>query len=132
MENAGNGLFSKIFIPKKTPIGFYFGVPMTEDEYDMNKDHVGLSSSYSIMYRKTVLDATDKDGQPFTGKDGGFYCPFHFMNEDVKRGNVAFVEGRVINQVICVAFKNVNPGDELFVYYGDEVDRNKWNRSNPI
>ncbi|KAI8048081.1 hypothetical protein BDF22DRAFT_747043 [Syncephalis plumigaleata] len=127
IPNAGRGLFAARHLPPWTPIGFYFGVPMTEDEFDMMKDGVGLSSHYSIMYRRTVLDATDDQGQPWTDADalanGGMYCPFHFMNEDVMRGNVAFLEGSEVNQVICMTTKPILKDEELFAYYGGEVDR---------
>ncbi|KAJ1971138.1 hypothetical protein H4R35_005445 [Dimargaris xerosporica] len=126
IPNAGNGLFAARDIPMYTPLGFYFGVPMTEDEFDSLKDHVGIASHYSIMYRRTVLDATDEQGQPFTDPNGPLYCPFHFMNESIGRGNVAFLEGHVVNQVICMTTKNVKAGQELFVYYGSEVDRDHW------
>src|SRR6266511_2624551 len=34
IPNAGNGLFAKRNLPMGTPLGFYFGVPMMEDEFD--------------------------------------------------------------------------------------------------
>ncbi|KAJ1968404.1 hypothetical protein H4R34_006273, partial [Dimargaris verticillata] len=131
IPDAGDGLFAVRDIPMYTPLGFYFGVPMTEDEFDSLKDHVGIASHYSIMYRRTVLDATDEHGQPFTDPNGPLYCPFHFMNERIGRGNVAFLEGHVVNQVICMTTKNVKAGQELFVYYGSEVDRDHWSSKIP-
>ncbi|KAJ1927828.1 hypothetical protein IWQ60_002593 [Tieghemiomyces parasiticus] len=131
IPGAGNGLFAARDLPAYTPLGFYFGVPMTEDEFDSLKDHVGLASHYSIMYRRTVLDATDPEGQPFTDPDGPLYCPFHFMNEKLGHGNVAFLEGHVVNQVICMTTKKVRKGTELFVYYGSEVDREHWSSMMP-
>jgi hypothetical protein len=133
IPNAGRGLFAARALPSWTPIGFYFGVPMNEDEFDALKDGVGLASHYSIMYRRTVLDATDEDGQPWTDPNalanGGMYCPFHFMNEDVTRGNVAFIEGSDVNQVICMTTQPVRKGEELFAYYGNEVDRHWTNEA---
>ncbi|KAI8150088.1 hypothetical protein BJV82DRAFT_503361 [Fennellomyces sp. T-0311] len=121
---AGKGLFATRKIPYNTPLGFYFGVPMTEDEYDSLKDNVGRASEYTIMYRRTVLDATDEDGQPFTDPDGEMFCPFHFMNEtNEKQANILFIEGAVVNQVICWTKRDIEPGEELFVWYGRDVDR---------
>lgn len=125
ISGAGKGLFAKVDLPAGTPLGFYFGVPMTENEFDSLKDGVGLASQYSIMYRRTVLDATDEQGQPFTDPNGALYCPFHFMNEDPD-GNVSFITGSVANQVICTTNRDVKVGDELLVYYGREMDRH-WN-----
>ncbi|KAJ2453142.1 hypothetical protein GGF42_003875 [Coemansia sp. RSA 2424] len=128
IPNAGNGLFAVCDLPGGIPLGFYFGVPMTEDEFDSLKEKVGLASHYSIMYRKTVLDATDKDGMPYTDPDGPLYCPFHFMNEDREgqRYNITFLEGVKVNQIICLTSRAIKCGEELFVSYGDEVDRSHW------
>ncbi|KAJ2743935.1 hypothetical protein GGI20_003373 [Coemansia sp. BCRC 34301] len=128
IPNAGNGLFAVCDLPGGIPLGFYFGVPMTEDEFDSLKEKVGLASHYSIMYRKTVLDATDKDGMPYTDPNGPLYCPFHFMNEDREgqRYNITFLEGVKVNQIICLTSRAIKRGEELFVSYGDEVDRSHW------
>ncbi|KAF9175311.1 hypothetical protein BGX20_006836 [Mortierella sp. AD010] len=122
IPNSGNGLFAKIDLPASTPLGFYFGVPMTENEFDSLKDGVGVASHYSIMYRRTVLDATDENGMPYNDPNGRLYCPFHFMNED-PNGNITFITGSVVNQVICQTNRDVKAGEELFVFYGKEVDR---------
>lgn len=122
IPNSGNGLFAKIDLPASTPLGFYFGVPMTENEFDSLKDGVGVASHYSIMYRRTVLDATDEKGMPYSDPNGRLYCPFHFMNEDPS-GNISFITGSVVNQVICTTSRDVKAGEELFVFYGKEVDR---------
>ncbi|KAJ1943640.1 hypothetical protein FBU59_002848 [Linderina macrospora] len=128
IPHAGNGLFAARDLPGGIPLGFYFGVPMTEDEYDSLKDTVGMASHYSIMYRKTVLDATDTHGMPYTDPAGRLYCPFHFMNEDRegKKCNIAFLEGVKVNQIICLTTRSIKQGEELFVSYGEEVDRSKW------
>ncbi|GJJ73867.1 hypothetical protein EMPS_06225 [Entomortierella parvispora] len=122
IPNAGMGLFAVKDLPAGTPLGFYFGVPMTENEFDSLKDGVGQASQYSIMYRRTVLDATDESGQPYTDPLGRLYCPFHFMNED-PNGSVSFITGSVVNQVICTTNRDVKANEELFVFYGKEMDR---------
>ncbi|KAI8598477.1 hypothetical protein EDD21DRAFT_340987 [Dissophora ornata] len=122
IPNSGNGLFAKVDLPASTPLGFYFGVPMTENEFDSLKDGLGVASHYSIMYRRTVLDATDENGMPYSDPNGRLYCPFHFMNEDPS-GNITFITGSVVNQVICQTNRDVKAGEELFVFYGKEVDR---------
>jgi len=122
LPGAGNGLFAKMDLPVGTPLGFYFGVPMTENEFDSLKDGVGLASHYSIMYRRTVLDATDEQGQSFTDPKGPLYCPFHFMNED-SDGNVSFITGSIANQVVCTTNRDIQAGEELLVFYSREIDR---------
>ncbi|KAG0365955.1 hypothetical protein BGZ54_006003, partial [Gamsiella multidivaricata] len=125
IPNAGNGLFAKTDLPAGTPLGFYFGVPLTENEFDSLKDGVGLASQYSVMYRRTVLDATDDDGQPYTDPNGPVYCPFHFMNEDPD-GNVSFITGSVVNQVICTTNRDIKAGEELLVFFGREMVDRSW------
>ncbi|KAJ2635495.1 hypothetical protein GGF40_003571 [Coemansia sp. RSA 1286] len=131
IPNAGNGLFAVRDLPAGIPLGFYFGVPMTEDEFDSLKENIGLSSHYSIMYRRTVLDATDDNGQPYTDPNGPLYCPFHFMNEDRegKKCNIVFLEGVKVNQIICLTNRKIRSGEELFVSYGTEVDRSHWDHT---
>ncbi|CAG8483405.1 15911_t:CDS:2, partial [Acaulospora colombiana] len=128
IPNAGNGLFAKRNLPMATPLGFYFGVPMMEDEFDQVKDKVGRASHYSMRYKHTILDATDENGEPFTDPKGVPYCPFHFMNED-PFGNMVFLEGNEVNQVICWTKRDIKKGEELFVYYGGEVDRGHWGQA---
>ncbi|CAG8570389.1 8840_t:CDS:2 [Diversispora eburnea] len=128
IPNAGNGLFAKRNLPMATPLGFYFGVPMMEDEFDQVKDKVGKASHYSMRYKHTILDATDEFGEPFTNPKGKIHCPFHFMNED-PFGNMVFLEGSEVNQVICWTKRDIKKGEELFVYYGGEVDREHWGQA---
>ncbi|KAJ1554005.1 hypothetical protein HK096_005388 [Nowakowskiella sp. JEL0078] len=127
--NAGRGLFAKRKIPKYTVIGYYFGVPMTEDEFDAIKDHVGMASHYSHRFRNTVLDATDNEGNPFLeNHPSGLYCPFHFMNDSGISINVMFLEGHLVNQIECVTSRDVEEGEELCANYGNEVEREKWKK----
>ena len=125
IPGGGNGLFATRRLPYNTPIGFYFGVPMSEDEFDALKDRVGRSSEYSIMYRRTVLDATDASGEPVLDTDSPRFCPFHFMNEtgSQKTASVAFVEGALVNQIICWTKKVIEKDEELLVWYGKDVHR---------
>ncbi|KAG9289157.1 hypothetical protein G9A89_022466 [Geosiphon pyriformis] len=125
IPNAGRGLFATRNLPMTTPLGFYFGVPTLEHEFDLYKDNVGKASHYSMRYRHTILDATDAKGEPFTDPNGKIFCPFHFMNED-PFGNMVFLEGNEVNQVICWTKRDILKGEELFVYYGGEVDRGHW------
>ncbi|KAI8093779.1 uncharacterized protein BX664DRAFT_330549 [Halteromyces radiatus] len=135
IPNAGQGLFATRKLPYNSPLGFYFGVPMTEFEFDSLKEHVGRASEYSIMYRKTVLDATDETGEPYLSKTeeeekimavpDQRLCPFHYMNEanDQELANIIFVEGTVVNQIICWTRRDIEPGEELLVWYGADVNR---------
>ncbi|CAI2183050.1 11966_t:CDS:2 [Funneliformis geosporum] len=128
IHNAGNGLFATRNLPMATPLGFYFGVPMMEDEFDTVKDQIGRASHYSMRYKHTILDATDENGEPYKDPSGPIFCPFHFMNED-PFGNMVFLEGGEVNQVICWTKRDIRKGEELFVYYGGDVDREHWGQA---
>ncbi|KAJ3154539.1 Histone-lysine N-methyltransferase setd7 [Geranomyces michiganensis] len=123
IPNAGRGVFAKRFIPAITEVGFYFGVPMTEDEFDSLKGTVGVSNAYAHRYRLTVIDGTNDEGQPYPVDNPHFYCPFHFVNEDARRANMLFYAGPQVNQIICITTKDIQPGEELFVNYGTAVER---------
>lgn len=141
IPNAGKGLFAKIDLPAGTPLGFYFGMPMSENEFDSLKEGVGAASQYAIMYRRTVLDATDEQGVPFklngttlpwaqqqqivvAGQVEGqeLLCPFYVLNEDLD-GNVSLITGSVVNQVICTTNRDVKKGEELVVFFARDSER---------
>lgn len=141
IPNAGRGVFAKRKVPRHAILGYYFGVPLTEDEFDCLKEKVGQASQYAvgllretlmadskwfprtkIRYKFTVLDATDENGEPFAET----VCPFHFINEDCSRVNVAFREGAQVNQIYVLATRDIEADDEIFVSYGTEVDRTTW------
>ena len=102
-------------IPNNTPLGFYFGVPMTTDEFDSLKEDVGNAEAYSVKYKgKTVLDPTDDEGQLYD-KDV-IYCPFHYMRKSssVSQGaNTYLLDGPVLNQIICWTRRDIDEGEEL-------------------
>ncbi|KAJ3130385.1 hypothetical protein HK098_002614 [Nowakowskiella sp. JEL0407] len=127
IPNAGRGLFAKRRIPRGVILGYYFGVPMTEDEFDAIKDNVGVASHYSHRYRNFVLDATDENGNPFMeNHPSGLFCPFHFMNDNGLNANMIFLEGKIVNQVECMTIRNIEPGEELCANYGNEIEKEKW------
>ncbi|KAK5816306.1 hypothetical protein F5H01DRAFT_278037 [Linnemannia elongata] len=125
IPNAGKGLFAKIDLSAGTPLGFYFGMPMSENEFDSLKEGVGAASQYAIMYRRTVLDATDEQGQLVVDgqiKGQELLCPFYVLNEDLD-GNVSLITGSVANQVICTTNRDVKEGDELVVFFARDSER---------
>ncbi|KAI9282353.1 hypothetical protein BY458DRAFT_497929 [Sporodiniella umbellata] len=133
IPQAGLGLFAKRRLPANAPIGFYFGVPMSEDEYDSLKERVGRASDYAIMYRRTVLDATDATGEPIVDESHPRYCPFHFMNEAAAdQANIVFLEGAQVNQVICWTQGIIEPDQELLVWYGKDVHRHWHGKPEPL
>ncbi|KAI7899368.1 uncharacterized protein BX663DRAFT_555004 [Cokeromyces recurvatus] len=115
-------LSAKRFLPKNIPLGFYFGVPMTEDEFDSLK-----GDANAMLYRKTVLDPTDDHGKLYFYPNGDPLCPFHCIRECLRRdeANVIFYEGHVVNQVICWTKRDIFPGEELLVYLPRQMNQLK-------
>ncbi|KAG2228039.1 hypothetical protein INT45_012063 [Circinella minor] len=104
-------------IPKGTPLGFYFGVPMTTDEFDSLKEGVGNAEAFSVKYKgKTVLDPTNDQGQLYD-KDI-IYCPFHYMRKSSsvsQNANTYLLDGPVLNQIICWTQRDIDEGEELIL-----------------
>jgi hypothetical protein len=124
-------LYATRSLPENTPLGYYFGVPMTEDEFDCIKDGVGQASKYAMMYQHTVLDATDNEGAIYTIPGQSIpLCPFHYIQDtlDPERANIVFLEGMVSNQIICWTKRAIIPGEPLLVYNIDgEVEHKPGN-----
>ncbi|KAI8335198.1 hypothetical protein BC941DRAFT_431527 [Chlamydoabsidia padenii] len=105
-------------LPVNTPLGFYFGVPTTEDEFELFKEDQGNATKYCLMYDRTVLDATDDRGQLFTDPKGKMYCPFHFMRQATSPdlANILLLKGKIYNQVICWTKRSIDQDEELLVW----------------
>ena len=112
------GLFAIRTLPNNIPLGFYFGVPLPEDEFDAMKDGVGEATKYAYLYNETtVIDPTDINGQLYTLLDGPV-CPFHFVTETdvLEKANVVFYQGKALNQIVCWTRKMIHVGEQLYVY----------------
>lgn len=108
-------------LPINIPIGFYFGVPVSEEEFDLFKEDNGQALAYSIMYGKTILDPTDDYGQLFTNPDeelSKVYCPFNFIREadTPEKANILLLKGRIHNQVICWTKRELKKDEELLTW----------------
>ncbi|KAI8982148.1 hypothetical protein BDF20DRAFT_453507 [Mycotypha africana] len=116
-----DGVFARRFIPKSTPIGFYFGVPRTEDEFEALKVGRGKAEEYAMVYRNnTIIDPTDDQGNLYVDvkNDGQPLCPFYYVKETVNSegANIVFCEGLVPYQIVCWTVKDISPGEELYIY----------------
>lgn len=112
-----SSIHAKRRLPINTPLGFYFGTPTTEDEFELFKEDQGNATKYCVMYGRTVLDATDDQGQLFLD-DSKVYCPFHFMRQAATPdlANVFLLKGKIYNQVICWTKRTIQPHEELLVW----------------
>ncbi|KAI8993692.1 hypothetical protein BDB01DRAFT_903165 [Pilobolus umbonatus] len=124
-----DGIVATRRLPKNAPLGFYFGVPMTEDEFDSLKDGVGYASEYSIMYQKMVLDPTDTDGSLYY-INGEPLCPFHLLHEtsDFSKANIILYESHISNQIICCTKRVVECGEELLLYSNVSSGQSNWDK----
>ncbi|CAO3592076.1 unnamed protein product [Absidia cylindrospora] len=119
-HDSGLSVFAQRRLPANTPIGFYFGTPTTEEEFDAYKENYIQAIKSCVMYDDTVLDATDDYGAPFTNpaeEHSKMYCPFHFMRrvQSPQSANMLLLRGHVYNQVICWTKQAVEKNEELTI-----------------
>ena len=109
IPNAGNGAFANVFLPKGTVLGNYKGKKLSPAQYDRLKD-----SSY-VWY----VSAGGTNHFYIDGKDPKVSNWLRFLNDS--RDNRQNVEPyQYAGKLYYRTIKNVKPGQELFISYGDE------------
>jgi len=108
IPNAGNGAFANIFLPKGTVLGNYKGKRLTPQQYERLKD-----SSY-------VWYVSEGRGHFYIdGRDPKVSNWLRFLNDSRdRRQNVEPYQ--YSGKLYYRTTKNVQPGQELFISYGDE------------
>lgn len=112
LKGAGKGLFTKVLIPKGTRIVEYKGKVTTWAEassgkafngyiYYVNKNHVIDAKPYPKALARYANDA-----RGLSRVEGISNNSKYVVDED--------------NRVYIEAFRNIQPGDEIFVGYGKE------------
>jgi hypothetical protein len=108
IPNAGNGAFANIFLKKGTVLGNYKGKRLSKQQYDRLKDQSyvwELSSRYGPIY--------------IDGKNPKVSNWLRFLNDSRdRRLNVEPYQYR--GDIYYRTTKNIKPGEELFISYGDE------------
>jgi|ERR1700722_19411474 len=108
LAGAGKGLFTKVFIAKRTLIAQYKGRMITWKEFDADNPFI-----YSIN-RKHVIDArTYKKALARYANDAR---GLHSKNG--VRNNSRYIEDGL--KVFIEATKDIQPGEEILVAYGRE------------
>lgn len=111
LPNAGKGLFTKVFIPKRTRIVEYKGRITTWKEV---KEDDGENAYIFYVKRDHVIDAlpTKKPLARYANDAKGFVRVKGLANnaEYVIKGLQAFIEST----------KDIQPGSEVFVDYGPD------------
>jgi len=108
IPNAGNGAFANIYLPKGTVLGNYKGRRISKQQYERLADDSyvwELSSRYGPIY--------------IDGKNQKISNWLRFLNDSRdKRINVEPYQYR--SNIYYRTVKNINPGQEMFISYGDE------------
>ena len=108
IPNAGNGAFANILLPKGTVLGSYKGKKLTSAQYNRLKDQSyvwELSSRYGPIY--------------VDGKNPKLSNWLRFLNDSRdRRVNVEPFQYR--GNIYYRTIKNIKPGTEMFISYGDE------------
>ena len=107
IPNAGNGAFANIFLPRGTVLGKYKGVRLNKSQYERLAD-----DSY-------VWELSSPQGPIYIdGKDPAKSNWLRFLNDSRdRRINVEPYQYR--GNIHYRTIKDVKPGGELFVSYGD-------------
>ena len=109
IPNSGNGAFTNIFLPKGKTIGEYMGKRLTSQQYNKSKNEDyswELSSPNGPFY----IDATDIKTSNW----------LRYFNDSRKNKTTNIEPYQYRGKLYYRTIKNINPGSELFVSYGDE------------
>jgi hypothetical protein len=108
IPNAGNGAFTNIFLPKGTTLGKYRGKRLTKEQYNRSKDQ-----SY-------IWELSSRNGPVYMdSKNPKLGNWLRYLNDSRdKRVNVEPYQYR--QNIYYRTIKNINPGSELFISYGDD------------
>jgi SET domain-containing protein len=111
IPNAGEGLFTKVYIPKGTKIVEYTGVVTSWADADYQE---GLNPYIYYVNDDYVIDASKRK------KSLGRYANDARGMKKIKglSNNAEYVEEEL--KVFIVASKNIPPDSEIFVGYGKE------------
>ena len=107
IPNAGNGAFANIYLPKGTTLGKYRGKRLNKRQYECLAD-----DSY-------VWELSSRHGPVYIdGKDPAKSNWLRFLNDSRdRRINVEPYQYR--GNIYYRTIKNIKPGGEMFVSYGD-------------
>jgi len=107
IPNAGNGAFTNIYLSKGTVLGNYKGKRLSKQQYNHLKDQ-----SY-------IWELSSRNGPIYIdGKNPKLSNWLRFLNDSRdKRINVEPYQYR--SNIYYRTIKNIQPGKELFISYGD-------------
>lgn len=111
IPKAGKGLFAARAFKKGETICIYDGELLTTAQYDKRYDKEGYGSYGMTLNRNWVIDA-----RKTSSGVARYICDF---NGSGKKPNVEYQEYKRKIEVVVV--KKIEPGDELYADYGDEI-----------
>ncbi|EFN57586.1 hypothetical protein CHLNCDRAFT_51149 [Chlorella variabilis] len=135
---AGRGVFATVRIQEGTVLGAYPGRPRTPQGMADKCTYAPAAAGY--CFRTTsglLLDPTDASGRLSTAPGPGLPwlptdCTLAYINEPPKGagGTNVTVEDDPGDGLglLCVAARDIEPGEELFMDYGITYDRSAYSR----
>ena len=109
LPQAGKGAFTNIYLPKGTVLGEYRGKKLTKKQYNSLNDQSyvwELSSPKGVFYI---------DAKPIKKNNW-----LRYLNDSRKSSKNNVEEYQYRGKVFYRTTKNIKPGSELFVYYGED------------
>jgi len=136
---AGRGLFAKVDIPKGAVVGAYPGRLRSGAEMAAKAQYAPMCAQYVFQTSDgRYLDPTDETGLPSVWPAPGPPWPFpceialSYANEPPKGsgGTSCFVEdGEHSSELLFVANRGIQAGEEILIDYGRTYDRSGYTRS---
>jgi SET domain-containing protein len=110
IKNAGKGAFTNVYLPKGTTIGNYHGKKLTAAQYDkLPENKTDYLWEISTPKGRMYIDAKLK-------KYGNW---LRYLN-DSKDSRINVEPYQYKQKIYYRTTKNIKPGKELFISYGDE------------
>ena len=112
IKNAGKGAFTNIYLPKGTVLNYYRGKKLTKKQYDLLPEH---KTDYIWELSTPTGGVTYVDG-----KDKKKSNWLRYLNDPKKDSRLNVEPYQYKQKIYYRTIKNVKPGQELFISYGDE------------
>eukprot|EP00889_Picochlorum_renovo_P000705 jgi/Picre1/27735/NNA_000699.t1 len=135
-SGAGNGVFSKVAIPRDVVLGAYPGRVRNDIEMTAKCVLAPMAQYYCFSKKPgVILDPSDESGYPSTRPSPGTWwpwdvdCTLSYVNEPSLHARVS-VNVRVEDDkddpstgLVFVTDRDIAAGEELFIDYGKDYDR---------
>jgi hypothetical protein len=112
IKGAGQGLFTTMYLPKSTCLGVYAGKRLTKKQVD---EDYGVGENYLAEYVIHLGDSPVYIDGSINGNDLRLINDYHDSERPENSPNAEVLE----KDGLIILTKDVFPGDEIYIDYGD-------------